>query len=116
MLSLMVVLWCRATVISGLVRHKAMQGSQSIEDGCCCILGAVEHHQKELGIDQGPERLVGSRLEGVEQIDRSGNQGEEGCRGFDRRQGQQLLLRAPRLPFFDSPLPSYAPSTPFGFP
>jgi len=109
------VLGSGTTVISGLVRHKAMQDSQSIEDGCCYTPGVVERHQRELGIDQELERQVGSRLEGAGPIDLD-NQGRERCRGFDHQLGQHWLSRAHRLAFVGSLPPSYEPSTPYEFP
>jgi len=110
----MFVLGCRATIISGLVRHKETQGSRSIGDGCCCILGAVAHHPKELGIGQGLERQVGSRLVGVEQTV-LGNQEQVRLRA-GHQLGQQWLFGAPHLVFWRCLPPSCVPSTPFGFP
>lgn len=62
-----------------------MQGSQSIEGGCCYILGVVEHLQKELDIDQGLVRQAGSRLVGVEQIVRLGSQEQGRSQDFGHR-------------------------------
>jgi len=112
----MFVLWCGATVISGLVRRKEMQDSQSIEDGCCYILEVVELHQRGLGIDQEPERQVGSQLVVVEQSDRLDSQGEDRFRDLGHQMGQQRLFGVPRLVFWRSLPPSCGPSTPFGFP
>jgi len=110
----MFVLWCGATVISGLVRRRAMQGSQSIEDGWSRILEVAEHHRQEAHyIGMALESQVGSRLVGVEQIVLDNQEPMHRLAGH--QMGQQLS-GALHPAFWRSLPPSCAPSTLFGSP